>query len=145
KSVNSHAGCLNMLDTRRLFPDDDPLVKTLEPHYDECSKAMHSSVYGLAHYLAQPRTSTPLFDIGTDAKLVATFMTVVDVHLTMIRVFHRLLSPYVGRGIEQWNSELNTLSTTYRTKHAQWGPVIVAESQRLKGVVGEASEGQDHE
>jgi hypothetical protein len=116
----------------KLFPDDDPLIKTLGKHYDVCSKAMHSSIYGLAHYLAQSSKTFPLFDVGTNAKLVATFMTVIAAHLTMIRVFERLLTPYAGDGIKLWVSNLNEAEKRFRAKHEYWQPLIMAESQRLK-------------
>jgi hypothetical protein len=121
----------------KLFPDDDPQLKILGGHYDTCSKAMHSGIFGVAHYFAHPRrtpsaTSIDVFDVGTNAKLVATFMTAGSVHLIMLRVFDRLLKAYTGDRIQPWVAELAAVEERFRSKHRHWQPLIDAEVQRLR-------------
>jgi hypothetical protein len=125
----------------KVFPADDPLLSVLGEHYDICSKAMHSSVYGLAHYLAQSRRVPTLFDIGTDAKLVGSFITAVGVHFVMVRLFYRLLKPYTVDGIQQWVAELDEGERLFRAKHEEWQPLIAAESLRLGKLIEESAEG----
>jgi hypothetical protein len=121
----------------KLFPDDDPQLKILGEHYDACSKAMHSSIYGVAHYFAHPRrkptnTSIDVFDVWTNAKLVETFITSISLHLIMLRVFERLLAAYAANRMEPWISELGTAEQRFRDKHKHWQPLILAETERLK-------------
>jgi hypothetical protein len=121
----------------KLFPDEDPQLKTLGKHYDLCSKAMHSGIFGVAHYFAHRdrRPSAPsidVFDVGTNAKLVATFMTSVSVHLIMLRVFERLLTAYAGDRIGPWVTQLGAVEEKFRYKRKYWQPLIEAEAHRLK-------------
>ena len=118
----------------KLFPDDDPPLKMLEEHYDRCSKVMHSSVFGVAHYFAHNRNtaSIDIFDVGTNAKLVATFMTSLSLYLVMLGVFQRLLAPYGGKTIAPWAERLDAVKKKFEIKHAYWNPLMEAEMQRLK-------------
>ena len=124
----------------KLFPADDPLLSFLGEHYDICSKAMHSSIYGFAHYLAQSRRGPTLFDVGTDAKLVGSFITAVGVHFVMVRLFYRLLMPYTVAGIQQWASEMDDGERLFRARHEEWQPLIAAESLRLGKVIWDSAE-----
>jgi hypothetical protein len=121
----------------KLFPDDDPQLKKLGEQYDVCSKAMHSGIYGVANYLApsrlRPSTSlVSVFDVGTDAKLVATFMASVAFHLIMLRIFERLLTPNIGERMKTWASELSAVEVKARNKHEYWKPLVEVEARRLK-------------
>lgn len=132
----------------KLFPDDDPRLKMLGEHYDICSKAMHSNIYGVAHYFAHRRRtpsapSIDVFDVSTNAKLLATFMTSVDLYLVMLRVFERLLIPYTGDRITPWTAQLSAVEERFRLKHEHWKPLVEAEAQRLKDASQGASKTDD--
>ena len=121
----------------KLFPDDDAQLKLLGQQYDVCSKAMHSGIYGAAHHLSRPRRNAPGrsidgFDVGTEGKLVTVFFVSVFSHMTILRVFERLLSPYAGSRISQWTEHLGALEGQYTTRHKEWMPVVKAEGERLK-------------
>jgi hypothetical protein len=115
----------------KLFPEDDPQLAKLGQHFDRCSKAMHSSIYGVAAYFAahaakgnQPGSGLDIFDVTTNAGVVAAFMVSIDVYLTMLHVFERLLNAYASDGIVSWMEGLTTLEGKCRIKQEQWMPLI---------------------
>jgi hypothetical protein len=119
-----------------LFPDDDPKLKMLGEQYDVCSKVMHGSLYGVAHYFAHSKgtpsvPSINVFDVGTNAKLVTTFFTCMRLYLVMLRVFEHLLVPYAAERITTWAEQLSAAEKAYEIKHAYWKPLVEAEIQRL--------------
>lgn len=89
---------------------------------------MHSSIYAIAHYLIndlhlQEVSSKAVFDIRTDEVFISMFIRIIDCHLTIIRVFQRLLKKCV-HGDDTWSHELASVTTAYQQKHEQWKPFI---------------------
>lgn len=115
----------------KLFPQDDAELTKLGRHYDECSKVMHSSIYGVAGYFAahlatgnQPGGGIEIFDTTKDATVIAFFFHITDAYLTMLRVFGRLLAAYGGEQMASWMGQLSAVEQEFRMKRAQWIPFI---------------------
>jgi hypothetical protein len=116
---------------KKLFPQYDPELTKLGHHYDECSKAMHSSIYGVAGYFAahvatgnQPGAGIDIFDTTKDATVIVFFFHETDAYLTMLRVFGRLLAVYAGEQMASWTAELAGIEETFRVKRDEWIPFI---------------------
>lgn len=96
-------------DFKKLFASNDPILKQLGKHYDECSKSSHPSIYGMAlYFVSQPNesgTGLNVFDSMTDAVFVAEFMKSMSVHASILQMFERLLKPYTGDRLERWSKQ----------------------------------------
>lgn len=119
---------------KRLFPEDDRELTFLKIPHDFASEAMHSSVKAVAHYLAAEHKTDAIpnigtFDIRTEAVLIASFITTVDAHLTILTVFERILKDYAP-GITVWSQELYNAKAAFTAEHQRWLPVV--ESAILK-------------
>ena len=119
---------------KRLFPEDDPELTFLKIPHDLPSEAMHSSVKAVAHYLAAKNKAEGIphigtFDVLSDAVLVASFITTVDAHLTILTVFERILKGYVP-DINLWSEQLHNAKVSFTAEHQRWLPLI--ESAILK-------------
>jgi hypothetical protein len=101
---------------KKLFPQDDAEFAKLGHHYDECSRVMHSSIYGGG--------GIDVFDTTQDATVIAFFFHITDAYLTMLRVFGHLLAAYAGEQIGSWTKELTMVEQTFRMKRHQWTPFI---------------------
>ena len=112
----------------KLWPDDDPQVKSLEYTFDEASKAMHSSVYSVAHYLSEKRRvdgfpDIGVFDLTSDATFYAYFIRFIDCHLTILALFQRTLKKYTGdTGASLLR--LEGAKVAFSVKHREWMPVV---------------------
>jgi hypothetical protein len=121
---------------RKLFPEDDQELKSLSPAFDEASKAMHGSIQAVAHYLSGQNRIDAIptiaaFDISSDAVLVAYFIRAIDIHLTILTLFGRILTPYAP-GIAVWSKQLHDAKVAFTAKHVQWTPFVsqIANSQQ---------------
>jgi hypothetical protein len=115
----------------KIFPDEDPRLKKMGEHFDRCSKAMHSSIYGMAAYFAAhvskgspSGAGLDIFDVRSNAISVGEFMVTVDIYLVMLRVFEGLLKPYAGDRLKDWTEQLTALEVKFRDKHKHWTPVV---------------------
>ena len=115
----------------KLFPKDDPKLAKLGRRYDECSKVMHSNIYGVAGYFAaylatgkQPGAGIEVFDTTKDATVIAFFFHITDAYLTMLRVFEHLLAAYAGEQMGSWTNALSEVEEALRIRRARWIPFI---------------------
>jgi hypothetical protein len=111
---------------KKLWPESDPQLSRLGQSFDRCSKAMHSSIYGVARYFAanvargnQAGSGLDIFDITSDKMFIAFFFLVTRDYLTVLRVFGRLLEPYATGGITPWKENLNRVEEVFRLERDQ--------------------------
>jgi hypothetical protein len=111
---------------KKLWPESDPQLSKLGQGFDRCSKAMHSSIHGVARYLAvnvargsQAGIGLDIFDINSDKMFIASFFLVTRDYLTMLRVFGRLLEPYATGGIIPWKENLTRVEKAFRSERDQ--------------------------
>jgi hypothetical protein len=112
----------------KLFPEDDPELTFLRIPHDLASEAMHGNVKAVAHYLAAKNKTDAIphigtFDILSDAVLIASFITTVDVHLTILTVFERILKDYVP-DITLWSEELHNAKVSFTAERQRWLPLV---------------------
>jgi hypothetical protein len=120
----------------KLWPDDDPQVKSLEYTFDEASKAMHSSIYSVAHYWSDKRRvdgfpNIGVFDLTLDATFYAYFIRFIDCHLTILAVFQRILKRYTG-DTSDWLRRLDESKIAFSAKYQQWMPTVATVIQNVK-------------
>jgi hypothetical protein len=113
---------------KKLFPEDDEELKRLYPAHDVASESMHSSVKAVAHYLSGKNRSEGfpaigLFDIHSDTVLVASYIWIIDCHITILTKFEKVLAPYCPT-LASWSQELYDAKVAFTAKYNQWLPQI---------------------
>lgn len=128
---NDEAAFIKFRDKFRknLFPIDDAELVALGKQFEICSRAMHSSIYGLATHFAHPRRapgtlSIDVFDVRIYLNVLTTFMIAVYHHIVMLKVYERLLNPFIGKRLEEWVARLNDVQVRYDTHNERWKPEI---------------------
>ena len=118
----------------KLFPKNDPLTGELYKDFDICSKAIHSSIYGVAPYFAarqsrrafesHPADGLEALDIATSDLTVVVFIAMIDVHLELLQVFQKILTPYLGDQRKPFRLLLTEVEKQFSAEKKHWGPLI---------------------
>lgn len=110
-----------------LFPKDDAELSSLYEPHDMCSKAMHSSMYGVGLHFIHPQSkpnmpSLDVFDVRINLNVFTWFMIMIRTHTVMLTIFERLLAPYMGVHLDEWHEQLERCKARYVQHQVQWQP-----------------------
>jgi hypothetical protein len=119
---------------KKLFPENEPLMKSLGNRYDFCSKVIHSSVYSLGakmKFETQPGKFRMYYNISElrdedPSEPVRTVMWNLDTHLGIVRVFALVLDEAVEHDRAAWEVQLNGVDARLGFHKHKWKSVILS-------------------
>jgi len=124
--------------SQNLFPDDDPLLKSLGDRFDTTSKLSHPSVYSLAEHTRITRGESALnlefhyFTVKKDSarEPTLTYFWTVDTHFGMLRVFEQVLSETLEGDRAHWDISRNGVDAKLGVHKQRWKDVILGQKSR---------------
>ncbi|HEY3443632.1 MAG TPA: hypothetical protein VGK29_22935 [Paludibaculum sp.] len=116
--------------TKDLFPnanhpDHDPVLTELKSHYDQCSKLMHGSIFGMGGHFEYPDSSgvsfqVKFFDLAPDHSLIVVLYLILASHRQFLQLFGNMLRPYNGEAMDHWMTELKPVQLMLDVYREDW-------------------------
>jgi hypothetical protein len=116
--------------TSKIFPnvghaDHDPLLTALKDRWENCSKLIHGSVFGMAfHFGAVPedgeehRLRVAMFDMKPDS-LIPSFFFIVGTHSIVLELFAKAFARY-NTDVAEWEREFGYFVPKLERHRVMW-------------------------
>jgi hypothetical protein len=112
-------------------PDYDPILWGLKDRFDDCSKLIHGSIFGMANHLGSgPEGRKPgtryvnFFDMPRDS-FVSSFLFILHSHDAILRLFGQIMKPHTT-DFDSWEKEFSYASGKLQRHTEKWMPNIRA-------------------
>ncbi len=124
--------------SQNLFPDDDPLLKSLGDRFDTTSKLSHPSIYSLAEHTRITRTDSAMnlefhyFTVKKDnaREPTLTYFWTLDTHFGVLRVFEQVLKEVLEGDRGHWEIRRNGVDAKLGVHKQRWKNVILSQESR---------------
>jgi hypothetical protein len=117
---------------KKIFPEDDLLLKDLKEDYDRCSKQIHSSIYNYSRRLDvessedKYKVEFQYFEFSPEdrGEPARTFLCTVVTHFKILRVFANLFKEEIKHNIVKWDVHYNSVYGKYGFHMNRWKDII---------------------
>lgn len=118
---------------KKIFPDDDELLKQLGERFSHTSKQFHASVYSVANRTKieviddeRLEFSFEHFEISEEdpTEPARTFLFTLDTHLKILAVFRRIFAKQLGPRLAEFDREAQALADAFVKERERWRPVV---------------------